>query len=125
MKFSFKILAILSLLSIILTQCKDDDANIFRAYAEGKFTFPDAKFLGEPIHLVVDKKIIAETLPKQSGSFVLAGPYEKGAYKLQLKSFKIKSFVTETAGCKISADSLSIEIPDGVTYVIFNDITLK
>ena len=72
-----------------------------------------------------NKKIIAETYPKESGSFVLAGPYEKDAYKLQLKNFKIKSFSTETPGCKISADSLSIEIPDGVTYVIFNDITLK
>lgn len=125
MKFSFKILAILSLMSILLTQCKDDDANIFRAYAEGRFTFTDGKFLENPIHLVVDKKIIAETFPKESGSFVLAGPYEKGAYKLQLKNFKIKSFSTETQGCKISSDSLSIEIPDGVTYIIFNDITLK
>lgn len=112
-------------MSTLLTQCKDDDANIFRAYVEGKFTFSDGKFLGEPIHLVLDKKIIAETFPKESGSFVLAGPYEKGAYKLQLKNFKIKSFSTETAGCKISSDSLSIEIPDGVTYIIFNDITLK
>lgn len=125
MKFSFKILAILSMMSILLTQCKDDDANIFRAYAEGRFTFTDGKFLENPIHLVVDKKIIAETFPKESGSFVLAGPYEKGAYKLQLKNFKIKSFSTETQGCKISSDSLSIEIPDGVTYIIFNDITLK
>ena len=71
------------------------------------------------------KKIIAESFPKESGSFVLAGPYDKGVYKLQLKDFKIKSFSTDTQGCKISNDSLSIEIPDGVTYVIFNDITLK
>lgn len=112
-------------MSILLTQCKDDDANIFRAYVEGKFTYSDGKFLENPIHLVNNKKIIAETYPKESGSFVLAGPYEKDAYKLQLKNFKIKSFSTETPGCKISADSLSIEIPDGVTYVIFNDITLK
>jgi len=113
------------LLSILLTQCKDDDANIFRAYVEGKFTYSDGKFLEEPIHLVVNKKIIAESFPKESGSFVLAGPYDKGAYKLQLKDFKIKSFSTDTQGCKISNDSLSIEIPDGVTYVIFNDIILK
>lgn len=113
------------MLSVLLTQCKDDDANIFRAYVEGKFIFSDAKFLEDPVHLVIDKKIIAETFPKESGSFVLAGPYEKGAYQLKMKNFKIKSFSTETAGCKISNDSLSIEIPDGVTYVIFNDITLK
>ncbi|UQB67797.1 hypothetical protein [Epilithonimonas zeae] len=125
MKLGFKILSLFCLLSILLTQCKDDDANIFRAYVEGKFTYSDGKFLEEPIHLVVDKKIIAESFPKESGSFVLAGPYDKGAYKLQLKDFKIKSFSTDTPGCKISSDSLSIEIPDGVTYVIFNDITLK
>lgn len=125
MKFSFKILSVIGWMCVLFTQCKDDDANIFRAYVEGKFTFSDAKFLGEPIHLVVDKKIMAESFPKESGSFVLAGPYDKGAYKLQLKSFKIKSFSTETVGCKISPDSLSIEIPNGVTYVIFNDITLK
>lgn len=112
-------------MSILLTQCKDDDANVFRAYVEGKFTYTDGKILEDPVHLVVNKKIIAETFPKESGSFVLAGPYEKGAYKLQLKKFKIKSFSTETVGCKISTDSLSIEIPDGVTYIIFNDITLK
>jgi hypothetical protein len=125
LKFLFKILSIFCLLPLFLVQCKDDDANIFRAYAEGKVTYYDGKFLENPIHLVVDKKIIAETFPKESGSFVLAGPYEKGAYKLQLKNFRIKSFSTETAGCKISSDSLSIEIPDGVTYIIFNDITLK
>ncbi|WP_333850883.1 hypothetical protein [Epilithonimonas sp.] len=125
MKFGFKILSLFCLLSILLTQCKDDDANIFRAYVEGKFTYSDGKFLEEPIHLVVNKKIIAESFPKESGSFVLAGPYDKGAYKLQLKDFKIKSFSTDTQGCKISNDSLSIEIPDGVTYVIFNDIILK
>ncbi|MFC0342694.1 hypothetical protein [Epilithonimonas hispanica] len=125
MKFSFKILSLFCLLSILLIECKEDDANIFRAYAEGKITYSDAKFLEDPIHLVKDKKIIAETYPKESGSFVLAGPYDKGAYKLQLKNFKVKSFSTDTQGCKISNDSLSIEIPDGVTYVIFNDITLK
>jgi hypothetical protein len=125
LKFPFKILSIFCLLPLFLVQCKDDDANIFRAYAEGKVTYSDGKFLENPIHLVVDKKIIAETFPKESGSFVLAGPYEKGAYKLQLKNFRIKSFSTETTGCKISSDSLSIEIPDGVTYIIFNDITLK
>lgn len=125
MKLLFKISSILILMSILFTQCKDDDANIFRAYAEGKFTYSDGKFLEEPIHLVSNKKIIAESFPKESGSFVLAGPYDKGTYKLQLKNFKIKSFSTETQGCRISSDSLSIEIPDGVTYIIFNDITLK
>ena len=113
------------MLPILLLQCKDDDASIFRAYVEGKFTYSDGKFLEEPVRLVVDKKIIAESYPKESGSFVLAGPYNKGAYKLQLKDFKIKSFSTDTQGCKISSDSLSIEIPSGVTYVIFKDITLK
>ncbi len=106
-------------------QCKDDDAYIFRAYVEGKITYTDGEFLQNPIQLINNKKIIAETYPKESGSFVLAGPYDKGAYKLQLKNFKIKSFSTETPNCKISSDSLSIEIPDGVTYIILNDITLK
>ncbi|TDX84705.1 hypothetical protein [Epilithonimonas xixisoli] len=125
MKLFFKILSLFLISSLVFVQCKDDEANVFRAYVEGKFTYSDGKFLENPIHLTVDKKIIAESYPKESGSFVLAGPYNKGAYKLQLKNFKIKSFSTETVGCKISADSLSIEIPDGMTYVIFNDITLK
>ena len=113
------------MLFLLLTQCKEDDASIFRAYVEGKFTYSDGKFLEQPIRLVVDKKIIAESFPKDSGSFVLAGPYDKGVYRLQLKGFKIQSFSTDTKGCKISNDSLSIEIPDGVTYVIFNNITVK
>ena len=125
LKLFFKILSFFLSSSLVFVQCKDDEANVFRAYVEGKFTYSDGKFLENPIHLTVDKKIIAESYPKESGSFVLAGPYNKGAYKLQLKNFKIKSFSTETVGCKISADSLSIEIPDGMTYVIFNDITLK
>lgn len=125
LKVTFKILSLFCLLSILFTQCKDDDTNIFRAYVEGKFTYSDGKFLEQPIHLVVDKKIIAESFPKDSGSFVLAGPYDKGVYRLQLKDFKIQSFSTDTKGCKISSDSLSIEIPDGVTYVIFNNITVK
>ncbi len=125
MKFSFKIQAIFCLLALLLVHCKDDDASIFRAYAEGKFTYADGKFLEQPLRLVIDKKIIAESFPKESGSFVLAGPYEKGAYRLQLQDFKVQSFSTDTKGCKISADSLSIEIPEGVTYIIFNDITVK
>ncbi|WP_374441953.1 hypothetical protein [Epilithonimonas sp.] len=125
MKFSFKILSAAVLLSVLILQCKEDDAQIFRAYVEGKISYSDAKFLEDPIHLVKEKKIIAETLPKESGSFVLAGPYDKGAYRLQLKNYKIKSFSTDTKGCKISGDSLSIEIPGGETYVIFNDIVLK
>ncbi len=125
LKLFFKILSFFLISSLVFVQCKDDEANVFRAYVEGKFTYSDGKFLENPIHLTVDKKIIAESYPKESGSFVLAGPYNKGAYKLQLKNFKIKSFSTETVGCKISADSLSIEIPDGMTYVIFNDITVK
>ncbi|WP_312761495.1 hypothetical protein [Epilithonimonas sp.] len=125
MKFSFKILSAIVLLSVLILQCKEDDAQIFRAYVEGKISYSDAKFLEDPIHLVKEKKIIAETLPKESGSFVLAGPYDKGTYRLELKNYKIKSFSTDTKGCKISADSLSIEIPGGETYVIFNDIVLK
>lgn len=125
LKLSFKIPAILCVLFLLLTQCKEDDASIFRAYVEGKFTYSDGKFLEQPIRLVVDKKIIAESFPKESGSFVLAGPYDKGVYRLQLKDFKIQSFSTDTKGCKISSDSLSIEIPDGVTYVIFNNIIIK
>ncbi|SHK27918.1 hypothetical protein [Epilithonimonas mollis] len=125
MKYCFKIPAIICLLSLLPVQCKDDDASIFRAYVEGKITYPDPKFLEEPIHLVKDKRVIAETQAKESGSFVLAGPYDKGSYKLQLKSFKIKSFSTGTKGCKISTDSLSIDIPDGETYIIFNNIILK
>ena len=53
MKLGFKISAILCVLSLLLLQCKDDEANIFRAYVEGKFTYSDGKFLEEPIHLVV------------------------------------------------------------------------
>ncbi len=125
MKFGFKIQAIFFLLAILSVQCKDDDANIFRAYVEGKFTYKDGKFLEQPLRLVADKKIIAESYPKESGTFVLAGPYERGTYKLKLQDFKIKSFSTDTKGCKIAADSLGIEIPEGVTYIIFNDIVLK
>lgn len=125
LKSAIHIISLLILFLLATAQCKDDDTQIFRAYAEGTISYSDAKLLQDPIHLVKDGKIIAETYPKDNGNFVLAGPYDKGIYKLQLKQYKIKSFSTETKGCRLSADSLAIEIPDGVTYVIFNNIELK
>ena len=95
MKSAIHIISLLILLLLATAQCKDDDTQIFRAYAEGTISYSDAKLLQDPIHLVKDGKIIAETYPKDNGNFVLAGPYDKGIYKLQLKQYKIKSFSTQ------------------------------
>lgn len=106
--------------------CKSSgDSDLFRAYVEGKMipgTNPDLMI--SPIHLVSNNRIIGETFPKDNGQFVIAGPYSSGEYKLQFKS-KIKHFSSSNPHCKIASDSLSILIPSGETYLIFEEIKFK
>lgn len=109
----------------ILSSCKsEDDSQIFRTYVEGKITTSNPEILLRPVLLKSNNRTIAETLPKESGSFVMAGPYETGDYDLIFKA-KIKSFSSSNAGCKISTDSTKIIIPSGVTFISFDQITLE
>lgn len=108
--------------------CKSsDDSDLFRAYVEGKvMPGPNSAedFMISPIHLISNNRIIGETFPKENGQFVIAGPYASGDYKLQFKS-KIKTFSSTNTSCKIASDSVSIVIPSGVTYLVFNEIKFK
>lgn len=125
MKFpSYLFIIILGVLATI-TSCKsDDDSQIFRAYVEGKITTSNSEILLKPILLKSNNRTIAETVPKNSGSFVMAGPYETGDYDLIFNA-KVKSFSTASVGCKISKDSTKISIPSGVTFISFDQITLE
>lgn len=127
----FKIIRNLSIFSCVVlftVSCKSsDDSDLFRAYVEGKMTLGPksaSNLMTSPIHLVSNNRIIGETFPKDNGQFVVAGPYTTGDYKLLFKS-KIESFSGGNPQCKIDGDSLSIIIPSGVTYLIFNEIKFK
>lgn len=116
--------AIIIGLSGLISSCKSDDSQIFRAYVEGKITTTDSEILLKSIKLNSHQKTIAQTIAKESGSFVMAGPYETGDYELVFQA-KVKSFSSATSGCKISSDSTKIIIPSGITFINFDSITLK
>lgn len=125
MKFpSYLFITAIAIIATISSCKSDDDSQIFRAYVEGKIVTSNPELLRNSIRLKSNNRTIAETLPKESGSFVMAGPYETGDYDL-IFSNKIKSFSTSNAGCKISKDSTTIIIPSGVTFITFDQITFK
>ncbi len=124
LKLSASAAAIIIGLSSLLFSCKSDDSQIFRAYVEGKIITANSDNLLKPIVLVSHQKTIAQTLAKESGSFVLAGPYETDDYDLVFQA-KVKAFTSNTTGCKISSDSTKIIIPSGVTFINFDSITLE
>ena len=107
-----------------LYNCQSENRDNSRAYVEGKITGPQLDYNKISILLKSDDRNIAETIPNSSGQFVLSGPMLTDSFSLVLNK-KIRSFSSSKTGCSISADSLEIFIPEGNTYVIFNEITLK
>ncbi len=107
-----------------LYNCQSENRDNSRAYVEGKITGPQLDYNKISILLKSDDRNIAETVPNGSGKFILSGPMLTDSFSLVLNK-KIRSFSSSKTGCSISADSLEIFIPEGNTYVIFNEITLK
>ncbi len=107
-----------------LYNCQSENRDNSRAYVEGKITGPQLDYNKISILLKSDDRNIAETVPNGSGQFILSGPMLTDSFSLVLNK-KIRSFSSSKTGCSISADSLEIFIPEGNTYVIFNEITLK
>lgn len=107
----------------IFTGCNRADPNNSRAYIEGNIQGNQLVWQELKIRLI-SQHIVAEAVPDDSGKFILSGPVQKGNMALKFDR-KIKSFQTDRSGCTLSADSSQITIPEGITYLRFNEITIK
>ena len=108
----------------ILLSCQSDSRNNPRAYVEGKITASTLQFEDINITIKDGKTIVAETIPTNSGDFILSGPLLSDSFSLVFNS-KIKSFKASKSGTSVSADSMQIIVPAGTTYINFNEIKLK
>lgn len=104
--------------------CTSEDRNNSRVYIEGKITGNNIFFDEVSINAFSNDKNIATAIPESSGDFVLSGPLLSDSFHLVFNR-KIESFSSSKNGCTLSADSLKILVPSGVTYITFNEIELK
>lgn len=113
-----------ALLFSLFLSCNSENRDNSRAYVEGKIMGNQLDFNEITVSLKSESKIIAETIPNESGGFVLSGPLLSDSFSLVINK-KIKSFSTSKTGCVISSDALQILIPSGTTYITFNEIILE
>ena len=106
----------------VFTACGSDDLGTTRAYVEGKIS--TSGFSEVNISITSAGKIVAQTIPTSKGSFVLSGPLFSGDFTVNFTK-KIESFATTKTNCTLSKDSLSIIVPQPISYIIFDDIKLK
>lgn len=113
----------LVLLTIFLG-CQTDSRTNPRAYVEGNVT--STKFQFDEITVIInsENKNVAETIPGNSGDFVLSGPLLSDSFSLAFNA-KIKSFKSSKSGCTISTDGLQIMVPAGITYLTLTEIILE
>lgn len=118
MKWLFFILLMLCL------SCGSDDLSNTRAYAEGKVVSESFAMNDLDIFIISNTKVVAQTKPTASGSFVLSGPMFSDGFDLKFNR-KIASFSASKEGCSLSQDSLSIVLPDEVSFISFEEIRLQ
>ncbi len=109
---------------MLFSGCVSEDRNNSRIYVEGKIAGNNLFFDEISIDAFSNGKNIASAIPESSGNFVLSGPSLSDTFSLVLNR-KIKSFSSSKPGCTLSADSLRILVPSGITYINFNEIMLK
>ena len=113
------------LILFLFCSCKVDRDNPTRAYVEGHLTTAiSAKDL--ILQLENKKTVIGETHPETSGNFSVSGPLldSSEGFSIKLNS-KIKSFSSTKPDLRLSADSLQIIVPQGITYLKIAEIILK
>lgn len=108
----------------ILLSCNNEDLSNTRVYTEGKISSQTLDVTTISIKIYSENKVVAQTVPTHSGSFVLSGPLFSDGFTLNIDE-KIKSFSTSSSGCEISTDSHSINIPKGISYIVFDEIILQ
>lgn len=99
--------------------CRNSADENPRAYVEGKIN--PATVEKFTLKIVSQDKTMAETTIKSDGSFVLSGPIFPGSFTV-VSSHKIESFQTLQTELSISSDRYQIIVPQGVTYLKFNEI---
>jgi len=108
----------------MLTSCRSDDLSNTRAYVEGKIATENISFDEINIFIKSENKVVAQTIPTSSGNFVLSGPLFSEGFSVHFNE-KIKSFSASKSNCSISEDSLSIIVPEDVSYIVFSEVKLK
>lgn len=98
---------------ILLISCKTTGDEQARAYIEGKVITNLSPNLVE-LQLKSENVVISKTILTDSKNFTLSGPL-LGKNFFLVSNQKIKS-ITGLSNLKISADSLTVEFPGGVTY---------
>ena len=101
-----------------------DYVNNTRIFVEGRVTSAGQPVAFDSINLSSDYITISKGITKQDGSFELAGPGTSAEKQLNFGR-KISSMQSSVAGCEITYDSMSIMIPQEVSYVKFSNIDLK
>lgn len=112
------------ILSLFCLSCGSDDVSNTRAYAEGKVISDVTALADLDISIVSDDKVVAQTKPTASGNFVLSGPLFSDGFKVKFNK-KIKRFSAPSKTLSVSEDSLSILVPEEVTYISFEEVHLK
>lgn len=120
----FYLFIFLAIFSLIFVSCETDSRDNSRAYVEGKITGNNLNYLLINVVLEDENKLIAEVTPGDNGQFTLSGPLLTDSFTLGINR-KIKSFSASKSGCTLSADSMKIIVPAGITYITFNDIILE
>ncbi len=113
-----------SVLTLTLISCGSDDLTNVRAYVVGKVVSESTAIDDLEFSLVSENKVIAQTKPNSAGAFVLSGPLVGNSFSF-ISNKKIKSFTATQQQCKLSTDSLSILVPEGISYLELSKVEIK
>ena len=111
-------------LFLLLISCGSDDLGNTRAYVEGKISTKNLILQDLNISIKSENKVVAQTVPTSSGSFVLSGPLFSDGFTIHFTQ-KIKSFSASKPNLELASDSLSIKVPGNVSHLVFNEITMQ
>lgn len=114
---------LVSILILSVLSCRNDAKENPRAYVEGKVVSLTVDYQKFRLRLISKDIETAETQLSNAGAFQLSGPISGDGFAI-MASEKIRSFSTDKSGLQLSADSLQINVPKGVTYLKFHEIVL-
>lgn len=122
--FRKKQIRFIAVFALVMTQSCASDESDLRGYAEGLIKSKKTGMGQVHIRLQSGENIIAETETSVNRSFVVSGPLISENFQIKL-NHPIASFHTKTNGCKLSEDSMTIEMPNQVSYVKFDSLILR